>query len=225
MDNRVFKITADGSHTLYVTDLDETYHSKHGAIQEAEHVFIKAGLDYFNTSEISVLEIGFGTGLNTFLTLLAAKKKGVSINYTGLEAFPLEQEIVTQLNYTQELHSTKKEQELFNDLHQAAWEDYQKITLDFNLNKINLELENYLPTQQFNIIYFDAFGPNTQPEMWTKPVFEKMFDALLDGGVLVTYCAKGSVKRTLKEVGFILESLPGPPGKREMTRAVKGSNE
>jgi tRNA U34 5-methylaminomethyl-2-thiouridine-forming methyltransferase MnmC len=216
-----FKITEDGSHTLYVDDLDETYHSKHGAIQEAKHVFINAGLDYFNKSELNILEIGFGTGLNTFLTLLSAQKKEITVNYSGLEAYPLSQEIVGELNYTKELNSSTKEQLFFNKLHQEGWGEAKEITSYFNLTKKEIKLDDYQPEQQFDIIYFDAFGPNTQPEMWTKVVFEKMFDALVEGGILVTYCAKGSVKRTLKEVGFTLESLPGPPGKREMTRGLK----
>jgi len=221
LDKREFKITADGSHTLYVEGLDETYHSKHGAIQEAVHVFIAAGLNYIQQTQINVLEIGFGTGLNAFLTLLAAEKTNAEINYTGIEAFPLEQTIISKLNYTAELKSTDKEKQLFTKLHQVEWEGYQKITDNFNLTKTKIELADFKTSQQFDVIYFDAFGPRVQPEMWTETIFKNMYSCLVEGGVLVTYCAKGSVKRALKAVGFKVEPLPGPPGKREMMRAIK----
>ena len=221
MDKREFKITADGSHTLYVEALDETYHSTHGAIQEAVHVFINAGLNYFNKPKLNVLEIGFGTGLNAFLTLLEDKKSDVEINYTGIEAYPLEEEIISQLNYVAELNSNDEEKQLFEKLHQVEWGSHQKITGNFKLNKTKVELDKFATTEQFDVIYFDAFGPRVQPEMWTETILEKMYNCLVDDGILVTYCAKGSVKRVLKAVGFEVEPLPGPPGKREMTRAVK----
>jgi tRNA U34 5-methylaminomethyl-2-thiouridine-forming methyltransferase MnmC len=219
MDNITFKITEDGSHTLYLKDLDETYHSKHGAIQEALHVFIDAGLNFVNLPHLNILEVGFGTGLNTFLTLQESTDR--SINYTSLEAYPLSEDIVSQLNYTKELKLNSEGIQLFKMCHQVEWESYQKITPKFNLNKIKVELAKYKSTVKFDVIYFDAFGPNVQPEMWEKAIFENMYAVLSDNGVLVTYCAKGSVKRTLKEVGFEVEPLPGPPGKREMTRARK----
>ena len=221
MDKREFKITADGSHTLYVGALDETYHSKHGAIQEAVHVFINAGLSYFDKPKLKVLEIGFGTGLNAFLTLLEVKKKIIEISYTGIEAFPLEKDVIGQLNYVTELNSSNEEKILFNKLHEVAWESYQKITANFKLNKTKVELDDFETTEQFDLIYFDAFGPRVQPEMWTVAIFEKLYNCLTPNGILVTYCAKGSVKRGLKAVGFEIEALPGPPGKREMTRALK----
>jgi len=221
LDKRSFKITADGSHTLYVEKLDETYHSTHGAIQEAKHVFINAGLNYIEKNELNILEVGFGTGLNAFLTLLEAEKKGLKINYTGIEAFPLDEEVIQQLNYKEELRSTVKEEGRYNLLHSVEWESEQKITEPFQLHKIKIELATYTPKEHFDIIYFDAFGPRVQPDMWTEAIFEKMYNCLTKNGILVTYCAKGSVKRGLKTVGFELESLPGPPGKREMTRAIK----
>ena len=221
MDKREFKITGDGSHTLYVEALDETYHSSHGAIQEAIHVFINAGLNHFNKDRINVLEIGFGTGLNAFLTLLEVDKSVIHVKYTGVEAFPLGLDITNQLNYVDELNSTNKENEQFKQLHEVEWEGFQKITKNFNLRKTKVKLDIFEATEQFDVIYFDAFGPRVQPEMWTEPVFEKMYNCLANDGVLVTYCAKGSVKRCLKTVGFKVESLPGPPGKREMTRAIK----
>ncbi len=221
MDKKEFKITADGSHTLYVPSLDETYHSSHGAIQEAIHVFINAGFNYINKQELKVLEIGFGTGLNAFLTLLEASNQNRNIKYTSLEAYPLDQEIISQLNYTEELNSTTKEVTLFNKLHQVEWECYKKITEHFSLSKKKVKLSDFNPDEQFDIIYFDAFGPRVQPNMWSVSIFETMYNCLEKDGVLVTYCAKGSVKRALKEVGFEIEALPGPPGKREMTRAKK----
>lgn len=221
MDKKQLKITSDGSHTLFLPSLDETYHSTHGAIQEAKHVFIKAGLEYVKKKKLNILEIGFGTGLNTFLTMLKASSLNLKISYTSLEAFPLELELINQLNYTSELNSSEKEVEKFKCLHEAEWESYQEITPHFGLNKQKVKLDDFVATQQFDLIYFDAFGPRVQPEMWTTSIFKKMYNCLSEGGVLVTYCAKGSVKRGLKNVGFKLESLPGPPGKREMTRALK----
>ncbi len=221
MDKREIKITADGSHTLFVEALNETYHSIHGAIQESNHVFIEGGLNYCAKIEINILEIGFGTGLNAFLTLLEAQKHNIQVNYTSLEVFPLEPDIIQQLNYTEELKTTKEEADLFHLLHQVEWEGCQGITKQFNLTKIKVELANFYPSQQFDVIYFDAFGPDVQPEMWTTKIFEQMYHALFVGGILVTYCAKGIVKRSLKEVGFTVKNLLGPPGKREMTRAKK----
>ena len=221
MDKKELKITADGSHTLFVPGLDETYHSRHGAIQESLHVFINAGLRYLNNKNINVLEIGFGTGLNAFLTLLEANKGETTINYTSLEAFPLEMDLVKQLNYTSELEIENNTAELYNKLHEVDWESTQHITNDFKLKKLKIKLDDFESSEKFDVIYFDAFGPNVQPEMWAVPVLEKMYNCLNDNGLLVTYCAKGSVKRGLKDVGFKIESIPGPPGKREMTRAHK----
>lgn len=221
MDNISFKITGDGSHTLYVNDLGETYHSINGAIQESKHIFINSGFNYIKQTQFKILEVGFGTGLNAFLSLLECIKTKTKVDYTTLEVFPLSNEIIVQLNYSSELKSTPMETESFHLLHQVAWERYQKITPNFQLKKKKVELNNYQTTEQFDLIYFDAFAPQVQSEMWTKPVFEKMYNLLSDGGILVTYCAKGSVKRTLKEVGFTVENLPGPPGKREITRALK----
>jgi tRNA U34 5-methylaminomethyl-2-thiouridine-forming methyltransferase MnmC len=219
MDKIEFKITEDGSHTLYLSDLDETYHSKHGAIQEAMHVFINAGLNYCSKKSLNILEIGFGTGLNTFLTFIESKNK--TISYTSLEAYPLNPEIVSKLNYTKEMDLDSEEMASFKKIHQVEWGGYKAINSIFKLNKLEVELANYQADEKFDLIYFDAFGPRAQPEMWEKEIFEKMYSFLSKNGVLVTYCAKGSVKRALKEVGFEVEPLPGPPGKREMTRAKK----
>ncbi|MGB0886594.1 MAG: tRNA (5-methylaminomethyl-2-thiouridine)(34)-methyltransferase MnmD [Vicingaceae bacterium] len=221
MDKRELKITADGSHTLFIPELDETYHSTHGAIQEAKHVFIEAGLNYIDEKKLNILEIGFGTGLNAFLTMLEANRMKLKVNYFSLEAFPLDIEIINQLNYNKELSSKAKEIQLFNKLHFVAWERLEEITTNFSLKKQKIALAEFIPNEKFDLIFFDAFGPRVQPEMWTKEIFENMYNSLNENGVLVTYCAKGSVKRTIKEVGFKLESIPGPPGKREMSRAIK----
>ena len=222
MDKPTIKITADGSHTLYVPSLDETYHSVHGAIQEAMHVYINAGLNYVDNKEkLKVLEVGFGTGLNTFLTLRASTNKTIKVDYTSIEAFPLEWEKVNKLNYLKELNANTNETNLFELLHKIEWESFLKITPLFSLRKLNVRLEEFNEKEQFDVIYFDAFGPRVQPELWELDVLKAMYEALVEGGVLVTYCAKGSVKRALKEVGFKIENIPGPPGKREMTRATK----
>lgn len=222
MDKPEIKITADGSHTLYIPSLDETYHSVHGAIQEAIHVYIDAGFNYFKIKEkLNVLEVGFGTGLNTFLTYQEALKNAVEVNYTSIEAYPLAIYDVEKLNYLQELKASGIEESIFNKLHQVKWNENEKITTSFSLRKLKIMLQNFNEKEQFDIIYFDAFGPRVQPELWEVPILHKMFNALNKNGVFVTYCAKGSVKRALKEVGFTIENIPGPPGKREMTRARK----
>lgn len=222
MDKAQIKITADGSHTLYVPDLDESYHSVHGAIQEAIHVYINAGYNYFKTNnELNVLEVGFGTGLNTLLTYRETFKDARRVNYTSIDAYPLAYESIEQLNYLDELKSNLQEQEFFFQIHQAKWNSFTEINKLFSLEKLNLLLEDFNVKNKFDVIYFDAFGPRVQPELWKVDILTKMYEALVDEGILVTYCAKGSVKRALKEVGFTVDSIPGPPGKREMTRAIK----
>jgi tRNA U34 5-methylaminomethyl-2-thiouridine-forming methyltransferase MnmC len=214
-------LTKDGSHTLRNTVLNETYHSIHGAVQESLHVFIKHGLEFVVESglkEISVLEIGFGTGLNAWLTAKHAAAISSSLTYTSFESFPLDESIWSQLNYA----TNSIEQELFSKIHQATWNQPISITPYFTLHKINQALqEAVLPVSQFDSIYFDAFAPDKQPEMWAVPIFKKIVAAMKPGAVLVTYCAKGQVKRDLKSVGLQVETLQGPPGKREMIRASK----
>lgn len=222
MDKPEIKITADGSHTLYLKSLDETYHSIHGAIQEAIHVYINAGFNYYkNRAQLNVLEVGFGTGLNAFLTYQESLKNNIEVNYTSIEAYPLQKESIDKLNYLSELNVAEKEIKLFNKLHEAKWNENEKITASFSLTKLELMLQDFTREEQYDVIYFDAFGPRVQPELWETSILQQMFNALKVNGVLVTYCAKGSVKRALKEVGFKIESIPGPPGKREMTRAIK----
>ena len=165
--------------------------------------------------------MGFGTGLNTFVTYLEVLKKDIKVNYTSIEAYPLAMDSIEQLNYLDELKSNLQEQEFFFQIHQAKWNSFTEINELFSLEKLKLLLEDFNVKNKFDVIYFDAFGPRVQPELWKVDILTKMYEALVGGGILVTYCAKGSVKRALKEVGFTVESIPGPPGKREMTRAIK----
>ena len=217
MDREII-ITLDGSSSIYIPAWKEHYHSHHGAIQEAKHVFIKNGLlEKSNEEELKILEVGFGTGLNCLLTL-QSKPKNQQINYHGLEAFPLEKEEIAQLNYRELLEQNTVA--YFENLHQGSWNEVFKVEEFFILHKIQmLLLECKLEVNSFDLIYFDAFGPRVQPEMWTIEIFEKMFACMKKDGIFVTYCAKGQVKRDLKAVGFEVETLPGPPGKREMIRA------
>ncbi len=217
-------ITGDGSSTIHLPEWDEQYHSKHGAIQEAYHVFIKHGLqhvyDFGETNNLAILEIGFGTGLNAFITLLEADKLKLSIDYFGVEAYPVAMDEIKQLNYPKQLQVSKNE-ELFKKLHVVGWNESNEISKNFSLTKQNRFFSEINEKTMYNLIYFDAFGARVQPELWTEKIFQKMFDALIDGGVLVTYAAKGSVRRAMQAVGFKVEKLPGPPGKREMLRATK----
>jgi tRNA U34 5-methylaminomethyl-2-thiouridine-forming methyltransferase MnmC len=213
--------TADGSHSLFLKDLDEHYHSVHGAIQESKHVFLQAGLSQLNDKKnSSILEIGFGTGLNALLTFIENTTSNRVIDYTTLEAFPLEMEVVNQLNYVQELNASDYHS-IYLKMHESEWETKISLSENFKFTKIKNTLQEVSFPQQYDLIYFDAFGPRVQPELWTEEVFTKIYNATAKGGMLVTYCAKGEVKRTLKKVGFVLETLPGPPGKREMIRVVK----
>ncbi|MEZ4792813.1 MAG: tRNA (5-methylaminomethyl-2-thiouridine)(34)-methyltransferase MnmD [Gelidibacter sp.] len=216
--------TADGSKTIHLIEWDEHYHSIHGAIQEANHVFIKHGLLFFvasfpKTGTIHVMEIGFGTGLNAFITLIEAEKRNISIDYVGIEAFPISSDELNALNYS-ELIAKEKSVE-FEALHTVSWETKHQINPYFSLNKKGQFFDQIEESELFNLIYFDAFGARVQPELWTEAIFKKMYDALKPNGILVTYSAKGSVRRAMLTVGFVVEKLPGPPGKREMLRARK----
>lgn len=220
--------TADGSKTIHLPDWNEQYHSKHGAVQEAVHVFIKTGLHHFCHSEldleskknISILEIGFGTGLNAYLTLLESAKLNVSINYVGVEAYPVNAKEIQVLNYPKIIIDNDKD-ELFDVLHSTNWKTKHQITDSFALTKKQQFFKDIDEVDAYNLIYFDAFGARVQPELWTEDIFKIMYDALKSKGVLVTYSAKGSVRRAMQAVGFTVERLPGPPGKREMLRASK----
>ena len=209
--------TDDGSKSLFLPDLNETYHSKFGAITESEHVFIQAGYKYISKPVIRILEIGFGTGLNVLLTYLAHLKDNQKIYYETIEKYPLPGEIIDTLNYFKE-PGTK---EIFKRIHKVTWQKDITLTERFVLHKNRIDLSDYNPDKKFDLIYFDAFGPDKQPEMWTQAIFDKMYKLLDINGILVTYSAKGSVRRTMQAAGFKVERLPGPPGKREMLRAVK----
>jgi tRNA U34 5-methylaminomethyl-2-thiouridine-forming methyltransferase MnmC len=212
--------TADGSTSIHLINWNETYHSKHGAIQEAYHVFIKNGLDLFKNKNISILEIGFGTGLNAFITLLEAEKSNQNIDYVGIEAYPVAENEVLKMNYVSELNAETK-QNYFDIIHQCSWENKIEITQNFNLTKRKQFFEEINDENQYDLIYFDAFGYRVQPELWSTEIFQKMYNALKINGVLVTYAARGVIKRSMIEVGFTVEKLPGAPGKREMFRARK----
>ncbi|PLX17618.1 MAG: SAM-dependent methyltransferase [Salinivirgaceae bacterium] len=210
--------TEDGSHSLYVPELDEHYHSTKGAVQESKHIFIDAGLHYLNLDTIRILEIGFGTGLNAFYTLLESQNRQLNISYTGLEKYPLKTEITSQLNYPELLNHSRLH---FDVMHQTKWEEEVNITDTFSLKKIEADLASWSTNEMFDLIYFDAFGPDKQPEMWTSPIFHLMGKCLNSGGVLVTYSAKGDVRRGFKAAGMEIQKIPGPPGKKHMTRAIK----
>jgi len=212
--------TADGSTTIHLPDWNEQYHSKHGAIQEAYHVFIKNGLYLFKDRDVCILEIGFGTGLNCYITFLEASKNNLNVNYTGVEAYPISEEEIEKLNYVSELKS-ENNQEVFSRLHQCNWEEKCAISSEFYLTKQQKYFKDIDDKNKFDLIYFDAFGARVQPELWTEEIFKKMYIALKKNGVLVTYSAKGSVRRAMQTVGFTVERLEGPPGKREMLRAIK----
>ena len=218
---RTIITTADGSKTISLDDWNEQYHSKHGAINEAYHVFIDQGLSACRQNQIAILEVGFGTGLNALITLGESRKRNLKIKYTGVEAFPPSREEVEQLNYTGDSRLSHLSQ-AFEEMHTSPWDVQVKLADDFILTKEKKDFMQISDVDAFNLIYFDAFGARVQPELWTADIFRQMFNALKDKGILVTYSAKGSVRRAMQEVGFGVERLPGPPGKREMLRARKG---
>ena len=214
---REILITSDGSSTIHLPDWNEQYHSKNGSINESYHVFINSGLKQVKANEVSILEIGFGTGLNCFITFLEAKR---AINYVGVEAYPVTPEEVEKMNFISILDA-EKDSAIFQKMHKVSWEEKHQITNDFSLVKRKQFFEDITDKNAFDLIYFDAFGARVQPQLWTVEIFTKMFTALKENGILVTYSAKGSVRRAMQEVGFTVERLPGPPGKREMLRAIK----
>ena len=212
--------TLDGSTTIHLKDWDECYHSKHGAIQEAKHVFIKNGLSLFEDKPLSLLEIGFGTGLNAFITFLESIQKNQIIDYFGVEAYPVEADEVLGMNYVTELDALEFEN-IFEKMHKCDWDKKNEICSSFSLTKRKQFFHEIDDFETFDLIYFDAFGYRVQPELWSTEIFRKMYNSLKPNGVLVTYAARGVVKRSMIEVGFTVEKLAGPPGKREMFRAFK----
>lgn len=213
--------TRDGSTTIHIEEWDECYHSRFGAIQEAQHVFIKKGLSLFENKSVSILEIGFGTGLNAFITYLEYSKFHQKINYVGVEAYPVLLEEAAKMNYVSELNA-EKEGHLFHELHQCQWEEPTNLSEDFVFTKRKQFFSDIDDTEKFDLIYFDAFGYDVQPELWSVAIFQKMFNALKSNGVLVTYAARGIIKRNMIEAGFTVKKHQGAPGKREMFRALKG---
>lgn len=214
-------VTGDGSHSLFVPELDEQYHSVHGAIQESNHVFISSGLNICTKSNLVVFEIGFGTGLNAFLTFLKSEKTGIKVNYIGIEKYPLIPLEYKELNYASMI--CQKYEETFLFIHDCIWGKQIEITPLFSIQKINSDLkdENLDTLPFFDLIYFDAFAPNKQPDLWIKEIYQKIYNHSNPGAILVTYCVKGIVRRDLQQVGFSVERIQGPPGKKEMLRATK----
>lgn len=218
---RHLEFTADGSHTIQIDELNVTYHSKHGAIQESRHVFIDAGISYLHQvkqlNEYRILEMGFGTGLNALLTAIFADQMNVHINYHSIEAFPLTADEVAMLNYGTLLQQVS----IFSRMHAAPWNTVTPIHPKFGLYKHHCELSFFITQESFHIIYYDAFAPTAQPELWTVEIFERLYRLLKPEGILVTYCSKGVVRRAMEAAGFKVTKLQGPPGKREMVRASR----
>jgi tRNA U34 5-methylaminomethyl-2-thiouridine-forming methyltransferase MnmC len=213
--------TSDGSRTLYLPEMDEQYHSLNGAITESEYVYIDRGYNFFTGKKAKVFEVGFGTGLNCLLTALQAEKSKRTTKYISIEKYPVEKNVIDKLNYGELISS--EAQTVFNKIHDSKWNEFVRITEFFSLYKIegdliNIDL-NYF--EKCDVIYFDAFGPDKQPEMWTPHIFRKIYAVTSPGGLLVTYSAKGEVRRQLTAVGFEMKRLPGPPGKNQMLRGIK----
>lgn len=221
-DDRKLLMTSDGSLTIEQPSLGVTFHSKHGAIQESRHVFIREGFQFLltqkNYSSVSVFEMGFGTGLNALLTFFEAESKNISVQYTALDLFPLSAHLLEKLHY--EIGFTNA-LPVFKKLHAAEWNVEEMITPNFTLRKQQEDLLSFNADLKFDLIYFDAFGSGSQPELWSVEVFQKMFSILEDDGVFVTYSSKGDVRRAMQAAGFKVEKIQGPPGKREMVRARK----
>jgi tRNA U34 5-methylaminomethyl-2-thiouridine-forming methyltransferase MnmC len=218
--NRKIITTNDGSHSILVPELNEQYHSVHGAIQEAEHVFLKMGLDDFINQDrgfLNVFEVGFGTGLNALLSAEWAKANQQALNYTSIEKYPILKEEFEQLNYGDIIG----QEELYQKINSSKWTEFVGISDKFNLRKLEMDLnEDFLP-DGFDVIFFDAFAPNKQPKLWSVSVFEKIFKIMNEKAVLVTYCCQGQARRNMISAGFSVKKVQGPPGKREMLKAIK----
>ncbi|MBB1140444.1 tRNA (5-methylaminomethyl-2-thiouridine)(34)-methyltransferase MnmD [Myroides sp. WP-1] len=216
-------VTSDGSHSLEMEEWGETYHSIHGAIQESNHVYIEQGLmKFIHQEEIHILEFGLGTGLNAFLTMAVLVPKEKALVYHSIEAFPLNQEEYQVLDFPSLLPEFEEGKTLFATLHQADWNREVQLHKQVVIQKLQSKFEEVtVETNYFDIVYFDVFGYQFQPHLWSEEIFKKAYDSLKKGGVLVTYACRSAIKRNLKAVGFTLEIVPGPPGKREMTLAFK----
>ena len=216
---RIIEHTEDGSATLFVPELNEHYHSVKGARTESQHIFIDMGLKASAAPQPHVLEIGFGTGLNAFLTLLDAEVHQRKIHYYSVELYPLDMDVIECLNYGEMICAGRKD--VFQALHQAEWNVAVQVTDFFGLHKIQGDSNTCALPDRIDLVYFDAFAPDKQPEMWNQEIFNRLYARMTGGGVLTTYCAKGVVRRMMKEAGYSVERIPGPPGKREMLRAIK----
>lgn len=214
------KITDDGSHTLYNSEIEETYHSSFGAIQESMHVFIKNGLELCKKKSIRIFEVGFGTGLNALLAYYYSIKHNITIHYKSIEIFPLDEKLYDKLNYPTLLCDNDSEK-VFRKIHSCQWNQEIKISDNFSIEKVETDLRKYNHNSFYDVVFFDAFSPEKQPEMWTESIFNDIFNHCNADAILTTYCAKGFVRRTLQSAGFKVERLSGPPGKREMLRAQK----
>ncbi len=214
-------LTNDGSHTLFLPEMNEQYHSLNGAITESKHVYIEKGFNYWNNKNAIVFEVGFGTGLNTLLTAIEAKKTKKYCLYYTIEKYPLDLELIKKLNYGKLI--SKEAENCYMKIHEAEWSKTTQINEYFSVYKIEGDLKTFIFNEipLFGVIYFDAFGPEKQPEMWTNDIFRKMADQTSENGVIVTYSAKGEVRRQLQNAGFEMERLPGPPGKKQMLRGIK----
>ncbi|MFZ1808934.1 MAG: tRNA (5-methylaminomethyl-2-thiouridine)(34)-methyltransferase MnmD [Cyclobacteriaceae bacterium] len=215
--------TSDGSHTIKNIELNETYHSTHGAIQESRHIYIDQGLHYFidrfQAKSIKILEVGFGTGLNALLTMLDERTRGSRKTYHTVEAFPLPDEVIKQLNYPD--HLGNRAAFCFSELHHAKWDREVEVVADFVIHKMHADIGSLKLDGNYDLVYFDAFAPKVQPEIWAKSVLANVIRVMSDNGVLVTYCASGQFKRDLKDLNMEVEEVPGPPGKRVMVRAYR----
>ena len=207
--------TADGSPTLFLPERNEHYHSINGAVQESRHVYIEAGFNQCLKNPIQVLELGMGTGLNVLLTAMEAERRGVQVIYTALEKYPLPEEIVEQLHYFAE------KSEWFQTIHSMEWEEAVVLTPFFTLQKIRTDFRDFSYSGKYDVMYYDAFAPDKQAEVWSQELFDKLFNAMNPAGILTTYCAKGHIRRMMQQSGFSVERIPGPPGKREMLRMRK----
>jgi len=219
-------ITKDGSHTISIPGMNVTYHSHHGAIQESRHVYINAGFNYLldtmKIPTIHIFEVGFGTGLNALLSLIEAEKQQQAVHYTTIELHPLNEPELNSLNYIEQLKRTDL-LPAFQRLHLCEWEKDVRVTPFFTIHKINNSLLNFNTPPLQNLVYFDSFAPAAQPEHWTTGVFENLFSILSPGGILVTYCSKSIVRKSMQAAGFLVTKIPGPQGKREMVRAIRKS--
>lgn len=214
--------TSDGSHTIFVPELNEHYHSIHGAVQESSFIFINNGFDFCKADPLNIFEVGFGTGLNALLTAIKSIDGKREVNYTSIEKYPVSQKIISSLNYP--LFAGNDGKDIYESIHSSPWDIKVNICKNFNLTKIKGDLTATPLTGRYDLIYFDAFGPDKQPEMWTKDMFVGIASITVKNGVFVTYSAKGEVQRNLKACGFVVNLLPGPPGKRQIIRGIKIMN-